>query len=71
LRLLVLLSHRIRLYETYFRRACGIRRFAYNWALTESKRLHEAEEKTSGYDLVKRFNAIKAERFPWTGEVSK
>jgi putative transposase len=72
----VILSHKIRLYPnnaqgTYFRRACGIRRFAYNWALAASRRLYEAGEKTSGFDLVKRFNSIKAEQFPWTAEVSK
>jgi putative transposase len=72
----VILSHRIRLYPnnkqaTYFRRACGIRRFAYNWALAENRRLYEAGERTSGFDLVKRFNAIKAAEFPWTSEVSK
>jgi putative transposase len=72
----VILSHRIRAYpnnvqQTYFRRACGIRRFAYNWALAESRKLYEAGKKTSGFDLVKRFNSIKGEEFPWTSEVSK
>jgi len=70
------LSHRIRLYPndvqaTYFARACGIRRFAYNWALDHSWRLYEEGIRTSGFDLVKRFNAVKAEEFPWTAEVSK
>lgn len=70
------LSHRIRLYPnnkqaTYFRRACGVRRLAYNWALAESKRLHEQGTKTSGYDLCKRFNAIKDERYPFVRDVSK
>lgn len=72
----MILSHRIRLYPnnkqaTYFRRACGIRRFSYNWALAENRRLYEVGERTSGFDLVKRFNSIKAAEFPWTSEVSK
>ena len=72
----MILAHRIRLYpnnvqQTYFRRACGIRRFAYNWTLAESRKLYEAGIKTSGYDLVKRFNALKGEHFPWASEVSK
>ena len=72
----MILSHKIRLYPnnkqvTYFRRACGIRRFAYNWALAESRRLYEQGVKTSGFDLSKRFNAIKQVKFPWTLEVSK
>lgn len=44
---------------------------AYNWALVESRRLHEEEIETSGYDLSKRLNAIKREEFPWMYNVSK
>ena len=70
------LSHKIRLYpnnkqESHLIRACGIKRFAYNWALAESKSLYEQGIKTSGYDLSKRFNAIKKEKFPFVSEVSK
>lgn len=70
------LSHKIRLYpnnkqESHLIRACGIKRFAYNWALAESKKLYEQGIKTSGYDLSKRFNAIKKEQFPFTLTVSK
>lgn len=70
------LSHKIRLYPnnkqgTYFRKACGIKRFVYNWALTESRRLYESGTKTSGYDLCKRFNSIKRQEFPWTSDVTK
>jgi len=69
-------AHKIRLYpnnkqETYFRNACGVKRFAYNWALSESRRLYEEGVKTSGYDLSKRLNAIKREEFPWMYDVSK
>ncbi len=70
------LAHKIRLYpnnkqETYFRQACGVRRFAYNWALSESLRLYEEGVKTSGYDLCKRLNAVKRDRFPWMTDVTK
>ncbi len=72
----MILAHRIRLYpnrqqETYFRRACGIRRFAYNWALETSASLHAEGIHASDYDLVRRFNGIKAIEFPWTSEVTK
>src|SRR3990167_8012784 len=65
------LAHKIRLdpnneQVTYFKRACGVRRFAYNWACKKSR-----ETRKSGYDLVKLFNSIKAEEFPWVSEVSK
>lgn len=57
--------------EAYFRRACGTARFAYNWGLAEWKRQHEAGEKPDGMRLRKKFNAIRAQQFPWTYEVSK
>jgi putative transposase len=46
----MILSHRIALDPTYaqqayFRRACGVSRFAYNWALAEWKRAYDAGEK--------------------------
>ena len=71
------LSHRIRLYpnasaDLYFRKACGISRFAYNWALAEWNEKYEAGEKEmSGYSIRNRFNEIKHKRFPWVTEVTK
>jgi len=70
------LAHKIRLYPnnrqaTYFKQACGVRRFSYNWALAESLRLHNEGEKTSGYDLCKRLNAVKHDQFPWMTDVTK
>ena len=64
---------------TYFAKACGTARFAYNWALAEWNRLYEANKnlpesdriKISGMGLKKNFNAIKKEKFPWTKEVTK
>ena len=72
----MILAHKIRLYPndkqaTYFRKACGISRFAYNWALGESRRRDEEGTSASGYDLSARLNAIKQERYPWMYEVTK
>jgi putative transposase len=69
-------SHKIRLYpnrkqETYFAKACGVARFAYNWALAEWKRLHEAGEEANEGILRKRLNAVKREEYPWMLEVTK
>jgi putative transposase len=68
--------HRIRLDPTatqgvYFARACGVSRFAYNWALAEWKRQYEAGGKPNEAALRKQLNAIKAAEFPWMAEVTK
>ena len=73
---LVYLSHKIQLDPnnkqcTYFKKACGVSRFAYNWALAEWDRMYKAGEKVSEYVLDKRLNAIKREQFPWMIEVTK
>jgi putative transposase len=70
------IGHRVRLVPTSeqeiaFRRACGVARFAYNWALSEWKRQHEAGEKPTEIALRKALNAIKGEQFPWMTEVTK
>jgi len=70
------LAHEIRLrptrtQEAYFRRACGVARFTYNWALEEWKRQHEAGDKPSGIALKREFNAIRRSKYPWTYEVHK
>ena len=69
-------AHKIRLYPnnaqaTYFAKACGVARFAYNWALAEWKRRYEAGEKVNEGILRKELNAIKHEQFPWMLEVTK
>nr|WP_246217485.1 helix-turn-helix domain-containing protein [Paraburkholderia panacisoli] len=68
--------HKIRLDPTaeqakYFARACGVARFAYNWALAEWKRQYEAGAKPNEAALRKQLNAIKAVEFPWMAEVTK
>ena len=70
------LAHRIRLVptadqEVYFRKACGVARFAYNWALAEWRRRYDAGEKPNETVLRKALNAIKHEQFPWMREVTK
>ncbi len=70
------LAHKIRLrpnreQEAYFRRACGVSRFTWNWALEEWKRQYERGDKPNALELKKRFNAIKRKEFPWTYEVTK
>lgn len=55
--------------EVYFKQACGVVRFTWNWALAEWKRQYEAGEKPSGASLRKQFNSIRHVDFPWTGEV--
>ena len=72
----MILAHKIQLdpnnkQRTYFAKACGIARFAYNWALAEWKRRHEAGEKVSEEKLRRELNAIKREQFPWMMEVTK
>jgi len=72
----VILAHSIRLdpndkQETYFRRACGTSRWAYNWALAEWKAAYGAGEKPSGRALKKKLNAIRHTEFPWTYEVHR
>ena len=70
------LAHKIRLYpnnrqRTYFAKACGVARFAYNWALSVWKTLTESGEKVSEGMLRRQLNAIKREAFPWMLEVTK
>ena len=72
----MILAHKIQLdpnnfQRTYFAKACGVARFAYNWALAEWDRLYKLGEKVSEGELRKRLNAIKRESFPWMLEVTK
>ena len=68
--------HKIKLDPTqeqaiYFARACGVARFAFNWALAEWKTEYEAGGQPNEAALRKRLNAIKATEFPWMSEVTK
>ena len=73
---MISISHRIELVpnnkqKTYFRKAFGVSRLAYNWGLDEWKRMYEAGEKCSYITLNNKFNAIKREQFPFVLEVTK
>jgi putative transposase len=72
----ITLSHKIRLQpteaqEAYFRRACGVARFVFNWALERWREEYEAGEKPSALGLKKQLNAMKREAYPWMYEVTK
>ena len=78
----MILAHKIALdpsnvQATYFAKAAGVARFAYNWALAEWKRQYEAWKldnslpKPSQAALGRQLNAIKREQFPWMLEVTK
>jgi len=78
----VLIAHKIALdpnnvQATYFARAAGTARFAYNWALAEWQRQYEARKadatlpKPSQMALRRQLNSIKGEQFPWMLEVTK
>jgi putative transposase len=54
---------------TYFRKACGTARFAYNWALAEWNKEREAGGKPDWMALARKLNAIKRTEFPWMLEV--
>jgi putative transposase len=70
------LGHKIQLspnnkQATYFAKACGVARFAYNWALNEWKKQYELGLKPSEAALRRQLNSIKKEQFPWMYEVTK
>ena len=72
----MLLVHKIELapnrrQATFFARACGVARFAWNWALAEWKRQYEADEKPTESALRRQINAIKRDKCPWMLEVPK
>lgn len=76
-------AHRVRLdvtdkQATHLVRSCGTARFAYNWALARWGQEYaystygmEDAVKPSQYSLRRELNAVKAEVFPWMGEVTK
>ncbi|AOU98248.1 transposase [Acidihalobacter yilgarnensis] len=78
----MILAHKIALdpnnaQATYFARAAGTARFAYNWALAEWQRQYAAWKadnslsRPSQAALRRQLNAIKREQFPWMLEVTK
>lgn len=78
----MMIAHKIALdpndvQETYFRKAAGTARFAYNWALNQWQQQYDAWKadsslpKPSDAALRRQLNAIKREQFPWMLEVTK
>ena len=70
------ISHKIELVpnnkqKTYFRKAFGCARLAYNWGITEWQRRYKEGEKCSATDIQKAFDAIKGEQYPFVYEVTK
>jgi len=69
-------THKIKLdptfkQTTYFRKACGVARFTWNWGLSKWEEKYKAGEKTNALALKKEFNGIKEKEFPWVYEVTK
>lgn len=72
---MITISHKIELVpnnkqKSYFRKAFGCARLAYNWGLAEWQRRYKEGDKVDAYGLKKAFNAIKKEEFPFVGEVT-
>ena len=73
---MITISHKIELtpnnkQKTYFRKAFGCARLAYNWGLAEWQRRYKEGEKVDAYGLKKSFNAIKKEQYPFVVDVTK
>lgn len=72
----MILAHKIALdpnnaQATYFAKACGVARLAYNWGLTEWKQQYAAGGKPSWPALDRYFNYIKRDKFPFVLDVTK
>lgn len=72
----MLLVHKIELkvnnkQAEYFSKACGIARFAYNWALAQWQQQYKAGKQPTEVSLRKELNAIKTAEYPWMLEVTK
>jgi len=70
------LAHTIRLYptesqETFFRKACGCARVAYNYGLTEYQKIRAEGGKPSILEIQKKFNQEKKTLYPWMYETNK
>jgi putative transposase len=78
----MLIAHRIALdptdkQRTYFARASGVARFAWNWALAEWQGQYAARKddpslpQPSDAGLRRQLNSLKREQFPWMFDVTK
>jgi putative transposase len=72
----MILSHKIQLDPTdkqitYFKQACGVSRFCYNWGLKEWTRQYMGGIRPNGMLLKNQFNGLYKEQFPWVGDVHR
>lgn len=70
-----LVAHRIQLLPNnaareHFRKAAGIARFTWNWALAEWERQYQEGGKPNALQLKKQFIALIDQEWPWMREVS-
>jgi len=70
------LAHKIELkpnnkQKTYFKKACGVSRFVWNWALEHWENEYKQGNKPNALELKKIFNSIKREQYPFVLEVTK
>lgn len=73
---MISIAHKIELVpnnkqKTYFRKAFGVARLAYNWGLAEWQRRYKEGEKCSAMEIQKVFDSIKREQYPFVYEVTK
>ena len=71
-----MLAHKIELkatnkQKTYFSKASGIARLAWNWGVYQWQEQYREGNKPNGLELKKQFNAKKKEDFPFVYEVTK
>jgi putative transposase len=69
-------AHKIKLHPTpeqatYFAKAAGTARYAFNWAVAEWKKQYEAGGKPSALALRTQFHALRKQELPWTYDVTK
>ncbi len=57
--------------KTYFKKACGVSRFVWNWALEHWESEYKQGNKPNALKLKKTFNSIKKEQYPFVLEVTK
>jgi putative transposase len=70
------LAHTIRLYptkaqETFFKKACGCARVAYNYGLAEYQKQRKNGGKPKISEIKKQFNQEKKTLYPWMKETNK
>src|SRR3989338_2175121 len=81
---MISVAHKIKLVPTnkqvtYFKKACGVARFTWNWGLDHWNKTYLSNKELplhlrrplNGMSLKKEFNSIKKSEFPWMYEVTK